>query len=148
MLSSPSGDGTAVGAADAGADPAGDPDALAAAEADGLALLDVHAAMIGASAATLPTAAMRSSTSRRVIASLDHVADERLLEVDARAVVPIVHVGSSSSAVVEARISASLGDQAMSTSLPTGWRSPAFGASTVMDSPPRVRTWYCTLPPR
>src|SRR6188474_2144762 len=118
MLSAPSGDGCAVGEGDA------DGGATDAAT-DG-------AAEEGAADAEPP---------------LDHVADQFLLEVDARAVVSIGHGALSSCPAVGARTSASLGGHAISTSLPTACRSPVFGASTVIDRPPCVRTWYWTLPP-
>ena len=81
-------------------------------------------------------------------AALHHVADQSLLEIDARSIVPFVHVVTSSSAGAASRTSASAGGQTMSTSLPIWCRSPDFGASTVMARPPRVRTWYWTVPPR
>ena len=46
------------------------------------------------------------------------------------------------------RTSASDGDQATATSLPTGSRIPALGARTVSASPPAVRTWYEIVVPR
>ena len=51
----------------------------------------VQAAMIGARAATGPSLAIASSSWRRLTLSLDHVAGQLLLEVEARAVVRVTH---------------------------------------------------------
>ena len=154
MNSSPSGVGGAVGsgvgAADAPVDAALDggadvgavpPDAVAA--ADGVALFEpVHAAMTGARAAAPPRSAIALQQVAPADLPLRHVADERALEVDRRAVVGMLGHGMSSMGISAAgprpSTRASAASHATATSLPTGRRIPAFGARTVRPVPPVV----------
>ncbi len=119
--------------------------AAADAEGAGLAPPPVQAATIGASAAYAPSLcdALQEIAPRQPF--LDHVADQRRLDVDGSAVVSLGHDCSSSPdgpvPGPPPRTSASDGGQVTATSLPTGRRTPVLDASTDRTRPPAVRTW-------